>query len=328
MTRTPLPLPVSVGYVNYQRCLMDTGALRDFCGALEELGYAGVQVQDHVAYPWDESAYGYSAGGTVSHHPGQQVLESLAVLATAAGCSTHLQLETSLIVLTQRHPLLVAKQAATIDALSGGRLLLGLGPGWLEAEIEALGWDASTRGARLDEALEVLTRAFDDERVSFDGEHFRFAEVSLEPRPQRRAREILWIGGGESGALRNAMRRLGRYGRGWLVNPRLPLDEIPGALALAREEARAAGRGNVDFGLDLIMLHRDDAEATAAAVRRRVEAGATRLTAFLGGLDQAPSVEALIGLAEEVATIVRSTAPAQPSSTPIPSASAEDAPSA
>jgi probable F420-dependent oxidoreductase len=290
-------LPVSVGYANYQPALHDLGALRAFCQALEELGYHGIQVQDHVAYPWDQEAYAYSAGGTLAHHPGQRMMEALTFLAAAAACSSRLALEASVIVLTQRHPLLVAKQAASIDALSGGRLLLGVGPGWLQAEIRALGWDPATRGARMDEALEVLVRALDDEHVRFTGEHFDFEDISLEPRPRRSAREMLWIGGGESGALSRAMRRLGRWGTGWLVNPRLPFEEIPAALQLARQEAESAGRGRPSFGIDLNIQFDGDPQKAADAMQRRLEAGGTRVSVFLGGLTPADTVDALIDLA-------------------------------
>lgn len=300
-------LPVSVGYVNYQPVLMDAEGLRAFCQALEDLGYAGVQVQDHVAYPWDEAAYGYSAGGKMAHRPGQHVLEAFSFLAAAATASDRLQLETSVLVLPQRHPLLVAKQAATIDRLSGGRLLLGLGPGWLRAETAAMGWDPATRGARMDEALELVVRALDDERVSYHGTHFSVSEVSLEPRPPRPARELVWIGGGEAGGLDATMRRLGRYGRGWLVNPRLPFEEVPGALATAREHAEAAGRSGEGFGLDFVLQFDGDEDRAADAVARRWDAGATRISVFLGGLEPAGSVDELIDLATRFRAVAEAT---------------------
>ena len=298
-------LPVSVGFANYQPSLTDAGALRDFCQALEDLGYAGVQCQDHLVYPWDESAYGSSAGGRAAHYPGQQVLEAFTFLATAAGCSQHLTLETSLIVLPQRHPLLVAKQAAAIDRLSGGRLLLGVGPGWLRDEMRALGWDPATRGERMDEALEIICRALDEPRVGYDGRHFRFEEVSLEPRPTRPADQLPWIGGGEANGLGPAMRRLGRHAAGWLVNPRLPLEQVPPALESARAEARAAGRGEVEFGLDVIIVFDGDASGLAEALAERREVGATRLTVLLGGVRPAAHLDELIGRAATFAEAVR-----------------------
>lgn len=294
-------LPASVGYANYQPVLFDLGALRDFCQALEELGFAGIQVQDHVVYPWAEDAYAYSAGGRIAHHPGQQMMEALSFLAAAAACSTHLALEASVIVLAQRHPLLVAKQAASIDVMSGGRLLLGVGPGWLEDEIAALGWDPGSRGARTDEALAVLVRALDEAHITFAGHHFTIDDVSLEPRPARPARELLWIGGGEAGALRRAMRRLGRWGSGWLVNPRLPFEAIPDALELARDEAERVGRGRPSFGVDLNIQFQGDADGVADVMARRVAAGGTRVSVFLGGLTPARSVDELIDLARRFA---------------------------
>lgn len=297
-------IPFSAGYANYQPVLMDCGGLRAFCSALEDLGYAGIQVQDHVVYPWDEAAYGYSAGGKVAHHPGQQVMEALTFLAAAAGCSGRLGLEASVIVLPQRHPLLLAKQVASIDRLSGGRFLLGVGPGWLEAEMRALGWDPATRGSRMDEALEIVVTALDDEHVRFAGRHFKVDDVSVEPRPERPAREIVWVGGGEGGGLARAMRRLGRWGNGWLVNPRFPLEEIPGPLEVARAEARATGRGDVEFGVDLNIQFDGDQEHAADAYRRRVAAGATRVSVFLGGLEQAGSVDELVDLAERFSSAV------------------------
>lgn len=295
------PLPVSIGFANYQPALMDVGGLRAFCTALEDLGYHGIQVQDHVAYPWAEDSYSYSAGGRVAHHPGQRVLEALSFLAAAATCSSSLALEASVVVLPQRHPLLVAKQAATVDRLSGGRLLLGVGPGWLRAEMAALGWDPATRGARMDEALAVLASALDEERVEGLGEHFPFGAVSLEPRPVRPSNELLWIGGGEAGGLEPAMRRLGRFGAGWIVNPRFPFEGIPAALARAADEARIVGRGKVRFGVDLnVQWHEHD--DIAAVLARRRAAGATRLSVFLGGLEVTGSVDELIARATSFAT--------------------------
>lgn len=299
-------LPVSVGYANYQPCLSDLAALRAFCEAIEELGYAGVQCQDHLAYPWDPDAYHYAAGGQMAHHPGQPVIEAMTFLAAAASCSRALTLETSLIVLPQRHPLELAKQAAAIDQLSGGRLLLGVGPGWLRAEMAALGWDPATRGQRMDEALEILTRAFDEPRVSAAGEHFQFDAVSLEPRPERPATDLLWIGGGEAGGFDAAVTRLGRYGSGWLVNPRLPFERIAEGLERARQVAAAHDRGEVDFGVDLIVHTGEDLARLPAAVDRRRQAGATRLTVMLGGLEPAGSVDELIRRANDVADAVRS----------------------
>lgn len=298
-------LTVSVGYLNYQPCLGDVGALRGLCAALEELGYAGVQCQDHVVYPWDESAYQYAAGGRLAHRPGMPVMEAMAFLATVAGCSDTLQLETNLIVLPQRQPLLLAKQAATIDRLSRGRLLLGTGPGWLRAEMSALGWNPRTRGKRMDEALEVIRRAFDEPRVSHHGRHFNFDDVSLEPRPERPARELVWIGGGEAGGFSAATRRLGRHGAGWLVNPRMPFDRISEGLELARAEAHRCGRQSPDFGVDLVLHVGTDLDRVPDAVARRRAAGATRLTVMLGGLDTFDNVDHLIGVAGDVASAVR-----------------------
>ena len=113
--------------------------------------------------------------------------------------------------------------------------------------------------------------------------------------------ELLWIGGGEAGGLEPAMRRLGRFGAGWIVNPRLPFEEIPAALARAEDEARAAGRGEVRFGVDLnVQWHEGD--DVAAVVARRRAAGATRLSVFLGGLDVTESVDELIARATSFAT--------------------------
>jgi probable F420-dependent oxidoreductase len=181
----------------------------------EELGFDSAWVSDHVVVPstLDESAYPYGPPGTFSPDKSQNVFEAFAVLAFIAGRTQRLEVGTSVLVLPQRQPLLVAKQWATLDALSGGRTILGVGAGWMREEFEALGVDTfDRRGAATDEAIrlyrEVWTRQGD---VSFEGEIYRFGPLRALPKPARPGGPPIWVGGHG----RRSIRRAAELGDGW-----------------------------------------------------------------------------------------------------------------
>ncbi len=193
-------------------------------------GYGFVGVCDHVAIPDDDYA----------RHMTTTWYDTIATLGFLAAHTSRVKLLSSVWIAAYRHPLQTAKAFGTLDHLSGGRALLGVGAGHVKGEFEALGVDFASRGRRLDEALRAIRGAFDADYVSFDGEHHRYARVGLAPRP--RGALPIWIGGRG----RSAWRRVGRFGDGWIpmANPKT---EYPEAIDCMRAAAREAGRGDVAF---------------------------------------------------------------------------------
>ena len=157
----------------------------------EELGFADVWVSDHVVHPAAQS------------YPSPYLYEPLVTMAWAAAVTERVGLGTSVLVLPQHNPLTLANALASLDALSGGRVIVGAGVGWSAAEFEALGYDFTNRGARTDEILDVLRAAWRDDPASFEGDHYRFTDVRVLPKP---AHDIpIWIGGGTERAHRRAV---------------------------------------------------------------------------------------------------------------------------
>jgi probable F420-dependent oxidoreductase len=195
----------------------DPVVVRDLLQAAEGLGYADVWFGDHVVVPQ------YAA-----HITPPDWLDPLVSCAMALAGTTTLRVGTDVLVAPYRHPLLVAKMAASIDHLSGGRLTLGVGVGYLRGEFEALGTPPyQARGAVTDEHLEVLRLLFGSAGpISHSGEHFGFEDMVFGPSPVQRPLPI-WVGGNG----RRALRRAARYGDGWH-----PLFPTPEQYAEARRE--------------------------------------------------------------------------------------------
>lgn len=212
----------------------------------EALGFRLIGASDHVIFPvTNDSTYPYSESGTIRTTTTGENLEQLTLLAYLAGQTTSARLLTSVMVVPHRPPILAAKTLATIDVLSGGRLVVGCGVGWLREEFDALQvppFDA--RGKATDEYLEAFRELWTAERPTYDGAHVRFSNVLFAPKPAPGAQPPLWIGG-ESPA---ALRRVARLGDGWYPigsNPTYPMDtpeRLGAAIDLIRREADARKR--------------------------------------------------------------------------------------
>lgn len=178
----------------------------------EARGLDSVFVSDHVALPFDpKTPYEGSRTGVFPVPPTDAFLEPLAVLALVAAVTERVKLGTTVLVLPHRHPVLAAKTLATLDSLSGGRVIVGVGVGWLRDEIELFGVPYARRGAWSDEALGVMKRCWADERSKHTGEFFRFADVGCYPKPVQEPYPPLWIGGNSP----PAYRRVARFGDGF-----------------------------------------------------------------------------------------------------------------
>ena len=164
-------------------------------------------------------------------------LEAMSVMAALAGATARLKFGMSVVVVTFRDPLALAKECATIDYLSGGRLLpaFGVGPA-IAPEWHATGRGRAGSGARADEALEIIRRLWSEERVTFAGAHYRYTDVAIAPRPVQQPLP-LWLGGSSPASIR----RTARFGTGWLGGVEAP-EQVAPVIAAIREAAAAAGR--------------------------------------------------------------------------------------
>jgi probable F420-dependent oxidoreductase len=219
----------------------DLGGLVELARRAEDAGFDAVMVSEHVAMGPGADADGLPANPRDYALPGNQDPatpwpDALSLLAAVAAVTSTLRLVAGAIIPPLRHPVLLAKQLATLDLLSEGRLVVQPTVSWQRAEYRALGVDFSTRGARLDEHLEAWRALWSRSPASFEGAHYRFDDVTLEPKTLRPEGPVLWFGGG--GLHAALVRRIVRYGRGF--DP-LGAPE-PDTLARLDDALRAAGR--------------------------------------------------------------------------------------
>jgi probable F420-dependent oxidoreductase len=246
----------------------DRGAVRAYAQQVEELGFAHVLAYDHVLGA-DPAVHRDWRGPydirTTFHEP-------FVVFGYLAGI-TSLELVTGIIILPQRQTALVAKQAAEVDLLTGGKFRLGVGLGWNAVEYEALGKSFSDRGRRMTEQVTLLRRLWTEEAVSFEGEYERVTGAGLCPLPVQRPIPI-WFGAQSA----PAYRRVGRLADGWFpqVPPDARLDE---ARAVVEAAAVAAGRDPAQIGMEgRVSWTQDGVERLADHVQRWRAAGASHVS--------------------------------------------------
>ncbi len=176
--------------------------LLTFAREMERLGYDSLWASDHIVIPHTiRSRYPYSDTGQFPLAADATFLEPLTALAMVAGVTERVKLGTTVIVLPHRHPVLAAKMLSTLDHLSGGRVILGAGVGWMREEIELLGAPFDERGAWSDEAIRIMRACWRDERTRFHGRYFSFDDMGCFPKPVRGDIPI-WMGGHSKPALR------------------------------------------------------------------------------------------------------------------------------
>lgn len=172
----------------------------------EHLGFDSVWLIDHIVIPQSvTSVYPYSPDGVSTFDPSQPILEPLAGLSFLAGCTEHVRLGTAVLIIPYRPPLLTAKMLAILDVLSGGRLTLGAGVGWMAEEFQALGLDTfAKRGAVTDEYLRLFKEVWTNDTPVFKGRYSQVPEIGFLPKPVQQPHPPIWIGGHTGPALRRA----------------------------------------------------------------------------------------------------------------------------
>lgn len=232
-------------------------AVATFAREAERRGIASLWVSDHVVFP--RTATGSYPGGRFPHSPDRPYLEPVVTLAAAAVCTTRARLGASVFILGHRHPVVMAKMLTSIDALSGGRLICGVGVGWWREELEILGAPFERRGRQADEILRIFTTLWSDDNPSFEGEFFRFRDLGFAPKPVQKPRPPIWVGGDSPGAFR----RVVTLGDGWHATSKSPA-ELREALARLRAAADRAGRDFSTLALSLRYALRDELLARGA----------------------------------------------------------------
>src|SRR5438067_9388358 len=207
-------------------------ALVTFCREAEARDVASLWVSDHVVFPRTET--GEHPGGPFPFPSEMAYLEPVAALAAAAVITERARIGASVFILGHRHPVVMAKMLSTIDVLSGGRLICGVGVGWWRQELETLGVDFAARGRAADEALRVFKALWTEREPRFDGEFYRVADVGFEPKPVQKPHPPIWVGGNTTAALP----RVVALGGGWHAMSKTP-DELRGSLAELRTLAEA-----------------------------------------------------------------------------------------
>ncbi|MEM7094236.1 MAG: LLM class F420-dependent oxidoreductase [Actinomycetota bacterium] len=184
----------------------------EVCRVAEASGFESVWGGEHVIFPSTiESAYPYTADGKVPATPDTPIPDPLIWLAYVAAVAPTLRLGTCILILPQRNPLVLAKEIATLDHLSGGRVELGIGVGWLREEFDALGVPWERRGARTDEYVAALRALWGDREVEFHGDFVDFEPVTCTPRPAQGADVPILVGGDTDAAIRRAARLADGY---------------------------------------------------------------------------------------------------------------------
>jgi len=246
----------------------DAAVIRDFAQTAESLGYHHILAYDHVIGANPASRPGWRPAYTHkdSFH------EPFVLFGYLAGITQSLEFTTGIIILPQRQTVLVAKQAAALDILSGGRFRLGVGIGWNPVEYEALGEDFKNRGRRSEEQVEVLRKLWTQELVTYQGQWHKITDAGLNPLPVQRPIPI-WFGGSDD----RALHRLARLGDGWF--PLMgPDDTCRTAIEKIAKYARQAGRDPKSIGIEgRITIAGKSAEELKKEIEGWKNLGATHL---------------------------------------------------
>ncbi|MCY3602366.1 MAG: LLM class F420-dependent oxidoreductase [Chloroflexi bacterium] len=239
----------------------DPSVIRDFAQTAEGLGYSHILAYDHVlgALPEREPRlWGPYTHESAFHEP-------FVLFGYLAAITERVELVTGVIILPQRQTALVAKQAAEVDILSGGRLRLGIGTGWNYVEYDSLNEDFTNRGKRQEEQVEVLRQLWDEPIVDFDGNWHRIDRAGLKPLPGRRI--PIWLGGFSD----PAFRRAARIGDGFVFGNGSP--DARNTVETIRGYLQEEGRDSGSFGFEAMMNYGDGPENWAAEVERWRETG-------------------------------------------------------
>jgi probable F420-dependent oxidoreductase len=303
---------IGVTVPNVHETLAERTTIEAVARMADDLGFDSIWCNDHVVIPGPSDGGGAEPAYAAAY--GQQrrqnVYEPLITLAYLAAVTRRVRLGTSVYLLALRNPVLAAKQAISLDRLSDGRLVLGVGVGWLEGEFAALGVPYRERGSRTDEAIGVFKALCGQDSAEFQGRHHSFAGVEFLPKPVQQPHPPLWIGGRSDAAIRRAA----RVGDAWHPS-HLTVDELRQQIPELRAECERAGRSPDQV---LVTTRRKlarsastpeaehdrvlqgDAGAIAATVAELEQVGVAHLIVELPGSSEVELLESLDWFGREV----------------------------
>lgn len=218
----------------------DPAAIRDYAQTVEGMGFSHIVAYEHILGANPDRPGGWSGPYTYQH----AFQEPFVLFAFMAGVTQKIGFTTSIIILPQRQTALVAKQSATLDRLSGGRLRLGVGLGWNKVEYLALGQDFHTRGKRFEEQIDLLRRLWTEPLVNYTGRWDSIPEAGINPLPMQQPIPI-WFGGHAEPVLRRAA----RFADGWMPTYRKP-EEARSPIDQLKRYLAESGRENSSFGIE------------------------------------------------------------------------------
>ena len=264
----------------------------------EALGFHSVWVTDHVALREPEdvrSHYPYRSHGRWDYRSDTNWLDPLLSLQWAAAVAPSLKVGTSILVVPLRNPLLLAKQVASLDFLTGGRVILGAGAGWMEEEFDLIGESYTNRGKRLLEQIALMRRCWSGDTVDFRGEFYQLSGFKMYPTPIRRDIPVIW--GGHSDA---ALRRCARTGDGWHPT-QITLDQL--ASGIARLQTFCAEFGRDPKDVSIVARPGNTYAVDAPSHARHLELGVTHLVADTPIQQSDPDLAILRGEMERIAGV-------------------------
>ena len=247
--------------------------------AAEEAGMARVWFGDHVVYPVEYEPKYPSPTGRIGYNPAAPQLDVVVAMTWLCAATTRVGVGTSVMVVAERQPVWLAKQLASLDRLSGGRVSLGIGVGWCAEEYAALGVPFARRGARTDEYIRAMQTLWTEEQPAFDGEFVSFPPLYCNPKPARVGGIPLWVGGFGSAAFD----RVARYGTGWVAGK---ADPAVLASSIREIRARAADLGRDPDAIEVTtQIWQTDRAELGAMLRALRDVGVTEACVPVQGKD-------------------------------------------
>ena len=288
----------------------------------EDLAFSSVWVSDHIILPREVSSfYPYSSDGVATFTPDEPYYEPISTLNFLAGATSAVRLGTHVLIVPYRNPVLTAKMLSTLDVLSNGRLILGVGVGWMREEFEALGLDHfANRGAVTDEYLEIFEELWTNDSPKFNGQFFSIDGEGFLPKPTQKPRPPIWIGGHSQPALRRAA----RYGDGWMpigLRPPAILEpaELSEKISFLKEMSVSHGRSEDAvtpcFSTNVVLTEEPPnnrammqgiPEQIAADIRQYQDAGVRNFIINFGAKNLGEQLESMERFSREVVTLIPS----------------------
>ena len=225
----------------------DGAELVRFAKAVEDLGFESVWVGDHIVLPNEETdQYPYTPDGRFVTRPNDPQLDAFIVLSYIASSTSTIDIGTTVAIVPYRNPILQAKMFVTLDVLTGGRAVCGVGVGWLEKEFDVLGASYADRGPVTDEYLQIFRTLWTEQEPEFHGEHYDFDGIYFAPKPVRDGHIPIWVGG----HTRRAVRRTVKYGDAWHPTRQTP-EFVARHLPYMREYSESVGRDPSEITMSL-----------------------------------------------------------------------------